>query len=381
MREQLRLAIPISSLGYGMHAAAHYKALKELDTIDIKLDIIGKSDNADLVINQLEIDESIFKADLVRKISRQAPSFILWHSEQIPIYTGKGPNIGATLFETDKLRNNELAGLAHLNEVCTYSKWGANVLAQHGIKNAHVIVGPCIPSYTDTYKAVKPFELLDHYLKDDKIIVSAGKWEIRKGHNKFVEDISELSKTKQFSVFAFWNNIFTGGLTQPVNNLLANGWSLSGQYILGDIFAYIYSLNNVKLYLFSHIASHISLLSLYKRADIFATYSAGEGWDLPCVDSIYMGCDVIGTHNTAHEEYSSHFKKKLLCDRIIANDGIWFKGERGHWYPPVEEYRLSALESILSNTNRNNNLENIKSISNFCSLDNISSKVIKACFP
>lgn len=381
MREQLRLVIPMNPLGYGMHASAHYKALKEADSIDIKLEIIGGTDSYKAIAKELELDEKEIEVDLSRKISKEATSFILWHSEQLQLHLGKGINIGSTLFETSILKKDEIAGINTVDKICTYSKWGVNVLKKHGFTNVNQIVGPCIPSYVNAYKEIKPFDLLDIYLKDDKIIVSAGKWEIRKGHNEFVKDISILSKTNKFSVFAFWNNIFTGGLTQPVKELNKYGWTLFEQYTKDSMSIYIYVLNDVKIYLFSHIASHIELISLYKRADILATYSSGEGWDLPCVDAIYMGCDIIGTHNTAHEEYSSYFKTKLLCDTIIANDSIWFKGERGNWYPPVFEDRLKKLENILNNTNRTNNSENIKSISHFCSLDEISSKIIQICFP
>lgn len=379
MNKELRLAIPINSLGYGMHATAHYKALIENSSLDIKLEPIGNLSNVNQILRELEISKQRFDLDLKRNIAGDATSFILWHSDQLPAHLGKGLNVGATLFETDKLMSKELNGLRSVDKVATYSDWGVDVLKKHDIE-ASKIMGPCVPSYTDTYNKVKTFELLDLEIGANKVILSPGKWEIRKGHPDFVSDISILAKTRHFSVFAFWNNIFTGGLAQPVQCLLDNGWKLTGQYSRNGSMLYSYGLENATVYLFGHLDSHEELMSLYKRADIMASYSAGEGWDLPCVDAIYMHCDVIATDNTAHEEYKSHFKYQMLCKPEVADDGIWFKRNRGNWYPPVSPHNRNAIaRAIDDNENIDFKSENSKSIASFCSLDKISKSIVDIC--
>lgn len=379
MKKDLRLVIPVNSLGYGMHSMAHYKALVECDDVNIRLEPIGNISNHETIIKELGISEGRFKKDLERNIDGAAPSFILWHSEHLGRYLGKGLNVGATLFETDKLMPNELLGLNSVDRVATYSQWGVDVLNKHGLI-AQKIVGPCIPSYTDAYSKIKAFELLDLKIGDDKVIISPGKWEIRKGHPTFVHDISVLAKSSYFSVFAFWNNIFTGGLAQPVQCLLDNGWKLKGQYSRGESMLYAYILGHATLYLFGHISSHEELMSLYKRADIMASYSCGEGWDLPCIDAIYMECGVIATDNTAHREYSNHFAETLTCNKSVADDGIWFKKNRGNWYPPKEDNRLLALKSMLNLDSSLDLTANRKSIASFCSLDKISTSIRNICF-
>ena len=183
-----------------------------------------------------------------------------------------------------------------------------------------------------------------------------------------------------FSVFSFWNNIFTGGLAQPVACLMENGWKLSGQYSRGNTIIYSYNLNNATIYMFGHVDSHQELMSLYKRADIMVSYSAGEGWDLPCVDAIYMHCDVLATKNTAHKEYSHYFFNELPCEIKLAQDGIWFKGNRGNWYPPVKESRVKKLRNIIENQGDTNKKELSESIASFCSLDKISKSIMDICF-
>lgn len=379
MTKELRLVIPINSLGYGMHAMAHYKALIECAKVDIKLEPIGNTSSCDTILKELEISKDRFKKDLNRSISGNAPSFILWHPEQLGNHLGKGLNVGATLFETDKLMPNELKGVQSVDKVVTYSEWAVKVLAKHKIE-ASKIVGPCIPSYTNTYERIRQFDLLDLPIGEDKVILSPGKWEKRKGHPDFVKDITELSKTKYFSVFAFWNNIFTGGLAQPVQCLIDNGWKLTGQYSRHGTVIYSYSHEHATLYLFGHLSSHEDLMSLYKRADIMVSYSSGEGWDLPCVDAIYMQCKVIATNNTAHLEYNKYFATRLPCHEEIADDGIWFKRNRGNWYPSDYHYRLMALERLLNIDPQIDLKKNSQSIASFCSLDNISQSIMDICF-
>ena len=87
----------------------------------------------------------------------------------------------------------------------------------------------------------------------------------------------------------------------------------------------------------SYIRDYRKLLGLMQGCDGYISISAGEGWDQPLVEAMGLGVPVLVTRNTAHEQYCDLFNSTLInCRNEIAYDGIWFTGNKGKWYPPID---------------------------------------------
>lgn len=348
-----------------MHALGYYKCLKARGEWTVSIDPIYKPEGPELaqLLNNLEIDAEQFQADLDRGTKSGAPSFILWHSNQLGKYKGDGKNIGCTAFETSRLRPAEVAGLREMDTVCTYSSWGATALQAHGFEDPQVIWGPCHPMYLEQREMQEVCYEFDQFMidgRDTAVVLSPGKWEKRKGHPMLVEHMTHIaratseaeSKDGRFALFGLWNNPFLNGLSAPMEALRHHGWEVKGRYQWRGADVIRYEFRDCSVFIFTEVPNYKDMLKLYRRADMMVSYSAGEGWDLPAVDSLFHDMQVVLSDNTAHQVYKHLADGTIMCHGALAHDGKWFHGEVGDWWPVNPSEAIQMTSAALGIANR-----------------------------
>ena len=330
MQNQINLTIPINSLGYGMHALGYYKVLKDAG-YDVTLNKIGSrglESNISSLLANLGLLDAV-EEDQEKK-PFDAPNLMVWHPNQMSQFLMKGvPNIGAGAFELEPVTQEEQDGFSSVDVAVTYSDWG---ISQIDNPNKIKVYGPTWSTYgleIDNVHQIPGTEGKTTYL-------SPGKWEKRKGHPEFVDILTTIAlEGQEFVVLGFWNNIFTGHLSQPLAYLTKKGWAIDNMFNIHGEIVYTMKLNDSIITLFGHVEKYTNLLGYYHEADAAITLSKGEGWDMPIVDLLGLGIPVLMTDNTAHSEYVNPdyciSKKDHMLEK--ANDGVFFKGQ-GNWYNP-----------------------------------------------
>lgn len=341
---KINLTIPVNSLGYGMHALGYYIALSELG-YRIKVNPIGEP--CLKAAECFHYGASMLK-DIAADPFKDAPNFIVWHPQELPKCLMPGvPNIGAGAFELEPLTPAEQAGFNSVDIAVTYSDWGLSLIDN---PNKMKIWGPAL-----AWKVIedKRIDILSCALSPGiSSVISAGKWELRKGHPEYLATITQLAR-EGFSLqtVAFWNNPFTGGLVEPIKAITNLGWKLKGvtEYAsLGNAKKYTFFKEHSRIELFSHIERYDSMIAQYKFAQAMVSLSKGEGWDLPVVDMLSIGTPVFMTDNTAHSEYVYKPFSIPPEEHIIktAEDGVFFKGQ-GSWHVPNPAYTQQKLKAFL----------------------------------
>ena len=349
MHRQINLTIPINSLGYGMHGMGYYKILKDAG-YEVSVSKIGNNKSIETTVVPLIEDLGLLEPirEDMKRGDFDAPNFIVWHSNQFSqMIKPDVPNIGASAFELQPITAEEQAGFDLVDVAVTYSEWGLEQI-NNPVKT--LVHGPIWSTYGLNSGNVPHIPGIEN----KPIFISPGKWEERKGHPDLVKIITRLAKKdKEFAIFGFWNNIFTGYLNQPLQCLRDKDWIVVQMYNIGNQMTYILELNKATVVLFGHVEKYTDMLGYYKMADGAISLSRGEGWDMPIVDLLGLGIPVLMTNNTAHTEYVN---PAFSIDRGIlqeANDGIFFRGQ-GNWdYPYFPECNTKVNHFITNQPIRN----------------------------
>ena len=333
MRNQINMTIPVNSLGYGMQALGFYHLLKEAG-YNIHVKKIGSNfiDPSVLaLLENLNLDNAM-QEDIKRR-PLDAANYIVWHPKGFLDNKMTGvPNIGSGCFEIEPITAEDQIGFSSVDVAVTHSDWG---LSQIVNPNKCLVHGPS----WSTYGLHLPDAIDIPKLNSNPLFMSPGKWEERKSHPLLTKILTRRAmEGKNFSLLAFWDNIFTGNLNQPLTNLRGQGWVISNLYNFNNQMCYNMTLNGSHIFLMDHIVKYTDMLALYKKTIGMISLSKGEGWDMPAIDALGLGIPALLTDNTAHLEYSNSLARVEYGEHkiISANDGIWFRDE-GNWYTPDED--------------------------------------------
>ena len=342
---KVNLVAPLNQLGFGIFSVIYYTALKQ-EGFEVNWEMIGNSDPVSIkqIVEDYGLDMSELLKDLSRPLDPDCKTLTIWHPNQIKKTDVGTEQIGITHFETTLLKADEIAQLKSMDQIYVCSEWGRKVLEDHGITSNGVCPGV---SATHSLKEHNPEhskmrgkldKAFDSKVGDRRLILaSAGKWETRKDQEKIIEAI-ELTSSGNVYLVAFWNNIFTGGLTQPLEHMTSRGWTIVEKMCpigsSGTGYILQYNGENKKILLMPFMDSQIRLNNFINAADAYISISRGEGWDQPLVDAMGMGMLCVVSYNTAHTEYINGKNAIVIpCNRELAVDKIWFDGSKGDWYP------------------------------------------------
>jgi glycosyltransferase involved in cell wall biosynthesis len=352
---------PLNSLGFGIYAFGYLRAFQN-SGIKVNLHPIG-SDKNKLWEGASEASElaetfGITKYDSYIKnpLSSEESTLILWHPDQIVDYAIEGStNYGYTHFETSDFASDHRKKLKlisnKIESIHVSNQWASDILNSYGISSDPIIYGPAMPLYINT-STLDPFNKLYNATRDKLTLMSSGKWEVRKGHLKLVEWLSEYNEP--INLIGLWANPFSGGLDEPIRHIVKYGFkfktSVNIPTELGSKLNIYTNDIGTNIILFSYIPKWIDTLSIYKCCDCFVSISSGEGWDLPLVEAMALKIPVMATYNTAHCSYIEP-ENSFVVDTSteIALDKRWFNGKVGEWYPAKKEsfnYNLELLHTL-----------------------------------
>jgi glycosyltransferase involved in cell wall biosynthesis len=109
---------------------------------------------------------------------------------------------------------------------------------------------------------------------------------------------------------------------------------------------------NSKIYL---IVGNNNMKELYQEHDFGLYASRGEAWNLPLIESIACGLPTITTACTGQSEYLNDYPEPLIIragTKELADDGLFFKGDKGNWIIPDYESMVITTSYVLLNPER-----------------------------
>lgn len=389
MSKKINLHAPFNTLGFGIFSYLYYKMLKT-EGYEVSWDVIGNPSAEDMNsicaqfnLNPINPDE--LDGDMVREKFKHEPSLTIWHPHEINKGT-TSPSIGVTHFETSLLLAHEVGPLNQMDKTFCCSDWGIQTMLRSGVQpgKAGVIPGICAPMHIDydnyTFSGADPFSrIADHILNEISApeilsICSVGKWELRKDQIAQCEALSTLP-IPTFTC-AFWNNVFLDNLVGSVSHLHKNGWQRGPHIVADDLRVTTWGKKDAIIALFPFLNDMREMQRIMRYCDVFLSSSRGEGWNQPLVEAMGLGLPVIATNCTAHTAYLTTDNAILLdCSPEIADDGIWFKGNRGNWYPTtvgrVREALYQASEMKREGILKDIGIQAAHDIKNLCSTEHV----------
>lgn len=227
--------------------------------------------------------------------NRDAPCLRIFHQFSMDLMCGSR-YYGMPIFELDTFSNVELHHLQNV-DVIVNSKWAK------GVCESHNIASEVVPLGVDTkifYPRKKP---------KDFTVVHIGKAEVRKNSKLIVDACAEAFKHIDARLILAWQNPFTD----------MNSWNNYAVHMLGD-----------KVSLIPRLADFRQSADILNAGHLFVSLSSAEGWNMPLLEAMACGLDVISSNNTGQTEFAQG--RKIEPGPLVdAYDGIFFHGQ-GRWH-------------------------------------------------
>ena len=330
---------PINSTGYGVHS---YNLLKEVDKLGIELALYP-------VNNQTEYTNPLIDKWLENrnKFSKGDIGVMIYHEGFMNRFYGS-KRIGFPVFEIGLLQK-DIEMLKTLDYIFQTSHYFKDYLISLGFQNVYVVPEGYDPN-------IFKFDLVE-ISKKEKTLSEKG---IVFSHvGKFEERKSSADILKVFTYALVDLGINCSLIVSMINPfLLNNGFDI----IKNNLIDLGYSIEKDEEGAIRFVREKLRVVVMkYKIRDIRELYnishfgiypSKAEGWNLPLIESIASGVPCITTDWTGQSEYLKNYPKELIIEKgqeVVANDGIWFKGDRGKWICP----NLISFKEILRNVVNN----------------------------
>jgi glycosyltransferase involved in cell wall biosynthesis len=339
----LNFYAPINTLGYGIHAYNLIKAYC-IEYPDVEISLIPPY--GDTRWRDVFVDDWLARRE---KISKLDTGIMIFNEPFLSQFSG-ALRIGFPVFEMEQFTPLSVAMMKTCDWLLTPSQWGRGVLERETkIPDIDVVpegYDPLVfhPDYSLEFK-------LDRIERRGLNFIHIGKWESRKGTS---------------DIFKAFLNTFEGGskkatLTAYIGNIFNANWPIEVAKCLGTL---CYSSTNPQgdvLYerggarvrvLKPSSLSFKQMASLYRDADFGIWLSKAEGWNLPLMECIACGTPSVTTDWTGMSEYLGEYPTELKVTKFraeVANDGTWFKGDRGNWRVPD----MKQVQDILCNIRDN----------------------------
>jgi len=333
----INIFAPINPLGYGIHSNNMVKAFVDAD-VDINLTTIGG-------IKSESHFEKYWKPAADKKhtaFDKNSPSLYIFHDTQSNTYVGS-PMMTFSVFETTKISPVSVHLLNNVADiVLTTTEAHKAILISNGIPEYKIKV---------VHEGIDP-EIFNYYPAQEKWLdtkkftfITTGKCEARKNTDMVVRSFVEEFQYKEVALICHTYNPF---MEQKEPNAVKRFTGI-------NIPSFGYNLvdDNEKGWKFSNGVSDIyftkptlntpEMKQLYHSANVGIQYSRGEGWDLPLNEMLACGVPCIASNCLGHSEYltgAPSIQRELIIEpvgTVVANDGVWFKGDVGEWADMSQE--------------------------------------------
>lgn len=298
----INLTVPINFLGYGVVGRSLAKSL-HLVGAEPALFPIGPIDCPERDIPLLQK-----LATSASRYDPKFPSFRLWHAWEMAHHPTRGMRTGATFFELDCLRPDEVHQLNQLDLVFAFGAWAAGVMLRSGVTSTIQEINCSVDA-----EVFAPRPLPEG---DTTVFVNAGKWEIRKGHDVLLSAfLKAFRPDDHVKLLMLCDNPFLS----PSESA---GWvKYYKNHPLAD-----------KVTIVPRQPTHEGVAEVFAQAHCGVFPSRGEGWNMEAMELLSMGRHVIATAATAHLDYMNSHNALLVepGPEEQAYDGKWFSGQ-GMW--------------------------------------------------
>jgi glycosyltransferase involved in cell wall biosynthesis len=243
-----------------------------------------------------------------------APSISIWHHEWLMCrYPGRGKRYNFTIFELDKFFDAGINNLNFLDGVFVCSKWAKGIVEENGIKTPVYVT----PIGVDNRLFSTNYKKLD---RNDGItkFIHCGKWEIRKSSIEVLECFEKaFSQNDNVEL-----HLITGNRLMDYNTPgESDKWK--------DLFRSSVLADKIKIY--DWIENEDNVYQIFRECDCGVYLNKAEGFNLPLIENLAVGLQVIALNYSAHTEYISSDNALLVepTELELAYDGCWFDGRSG----------------------------------------------------
>lgn len=311
MVSKINISAPINDLSYGIVSRHIIDELSKLTTVC--LDPI-----------QIDSDLRVSYYDYIKNYYTQfdmhAPSLRIYHENYLMQHIGKGPRIGFPFFEKNAFDTITQFHLKNQDLVIVASKWAKEIVERHGQPDVEVVNIGVDPIFSPDFNAFK---------RDKIVFLNIGKIEKRKGHDVLAQYFAEATEgIDDAELWMMWDNPFL----KPEET---QEWVRNYRSILGQKVKFI---NRVSLK---------DLVNVINEADIGIFLSRAEGWNMPLLECMACGKDIIATDYSAHTEFLPIMDGVYKISPVqmeVAHDGRWFFGN--FTWMNLEASKDQIIESI-----------------------------------
>jgi len=344
---------PLNDFGYGVFTRGIIKGLLELNESKFSINPIGP-----LSLENQQETQVLRNIISSNQWDREVPSVAIWHEFDLTKFSAK-KLVAYPIFETDKFNSTAMNQLPQMDAIFVLSKWAKEIV----IKN----IGNSVPVHVVQGASDAVLHKKKEYSEADTFtFLSVGKFEQRKSPVEAITAYVNAFQAKQattryichcFNPFDrhFANNMATI-LTQIGLRVIP---ATSSGSIIGVRGNAIVEVPRFKL-------QRDQLIELMSRSHVGLFPARAEGWNLPLMETIKAGTPCIATNYSAHTEYLTseyNYPQDLLLNNLtteLANDGQFFKGDRGNWMRPNTgeisqkmNYVYDNYKEVLEDFNRN----------------------------
>ena len=309
---------PINRLGTGIHAFNLIRAFERRGHDVSLIPPMGQ-----VRVSNEDTTRWLSKKD---RLISHTPSVMIFDPTWLYQFSGR-PRLGFAVFETDRLDPAQLEAVCSCDGVLVPSDWGRRVLESHGVPPW------CIRVVNEGFEPAD-FPLVPAADRNSQTFTfcHVGKVEERKGTLQIVrcfakELASDHAKLEILSSDPFGH----GGMQKLVELLMELGFSVVEDH---SQTAVTWRKGGLTIRLWNERPE--STAWIYTISDCGIYPSKGEGWGLPILECIVSGVPAIVGSWSGHSEFiTMGYPQELAFDRSrseVANDGLWFRGDRGSWH-------------------------------------------------
>jgi len=342
----LNLYGPINDFGYGIFTRGLIKGLIELGESDFYLHSIGGISLEDP--EEHKVMQSFCNRNMW---NRSAPSIAIWHEFDLDRFSAK-KLIAYPIFETTKFNPKALNYLKQMDAICVLSSWAKSVVIDNIGDTVPVYV---VPGASDEVSLTEMEE--NQVVKADAFtFFSMGKFEARKSSveiiKAYTDQFADCKEDTRLILHCF--NPFDKQFVPRMEAILVElGLTLAPSTLRSSIIA-VKGNSIVEIPKTRMTRKEVYQLLRASHAGVFP--SRAEGWNLPLMEAIKAGIPCIATNYSAHTEYlDSNYPQELLLNNLteeVANDGVFFHGDRGNWMKPDIAEISAKMSYIYTNYDR-----------------------------
>jgi len=263
-----------------------------------------------------------------------APSVRLYHQFNLAQHVGKGLHVGFPIFELTRFSKVERHHLESQDRILVCSEWAKEIVLGATRQKDVRVVPLGVNSYTDSFSPA-----YQRSPGTECVFINVGKWEKRKGH---------LSLTCAFDA-AFDVNDKVELWLMPTNIFCTKDEKDSWEE--GYLNSRMGKAGKVKLV--PRLNTHKETIDVMRAADVGVWPSLAEGWNLPLLEMMSLGKQVIATNYSAHTEFCNSYNCNLIPihELELAHDGKWFfgQGEWAKWTDKSQECLIEYMRQIYQN--------------------------------